>query len=82
MVGWSAALLIITCELLAKGSCLGWKLSALSLGSWFISDTTLLVSIWLLANATLSLVFFISDFPDLGGFQNLRSGLDLSWRLI
>ncbi len=56
MVGWGVALLLITCELLAKGSRLGWKLIAISLGSWFIPDTTysLLSGYW--QNAVLNIV--------------------------
>ncbi|NEQ70319.1 MAG: hypothetical protein F6J86_46105 [Symploca sp. SIO1B1] len=57
MVGWGAALLLITRELVAKGNRLGWQLLAISLGSWFIPDTTysLLSGYW--QNAVLNLVF-------------------------
>ena len=57
MVGWGVALLVITRDLLAKGSRLGWNLLAISLGSWFIPDTTysLLSGYW--QNAVLNIVF-------------------------
>ena len=57
IVGWGVALLLITRELLAKGNPLGWKLLAISLGSWFIPDTTysLLSGYW--QNAALNVTF-------------------------
>jgi hypothetical protein len=57
MAGWGIALLLITRELLAKGSQLGWKLMAISLISWFLPDTTysLLSGYW--QNAILNVVF-------------------------
>jgi hypothetical protein len=57
MVGWGFALLLVTRELLAKGSRLGWNLIAISLGAWFIPDTTysLLSGYW--QNAALNIVF-------------------------
>ena len=57
MVGWGAALLLITRELFAKGNRLGWKLLVVSLGSWFIPDTTysLLSGYW--QNAALNVIF-------------------------
>jgi hypothetical protein len=56
MAGWGVALLLITRELLAKGSQLGWKLMAISLISWFLPDTTysLLSGYW--QNAALNVV--------------------------
>ncbi len=57
MVGWGVALLMVTRELLAKGSRLGWNLMAISLGAWFIPDTaySLLSGYW--QNAVLNTVF-------------------------
>ena len=57
MVGWGVALLLITHDLLSKGSRLGWKLLTLSLSSWFIPDTTysLLSGYW--QNAALNVIF-------------------------
>lgn len=57
MVGWGIALLLVTRELIAKGSRLGWNLIAISLGAWFIPDTTysLLSGYW--QNAVLNIVF-------------------------
>jgi hypothetical protein len=57
MVGWGVALLLVTRELLAKGSRMGWNLIAISLGAWFIPDTTysLLSGYW--QNAALNIVF-------------------------
>ena len=58
MVGWGTALLLITRELIATGSRLGWQLLAMSLGAWFIPDTTysLISGYW--QNAALNGVFF------------------------
>jgi hypothetical protein len=57
MIGWGAALWLITRELLARGSRLGWRLIAGSLAAWFVPDTaySLLSGYW--QNAVLNAVF-------------------------
>jgi hypothetical protein len=57
MVGWGAALFYITRTLLARGSRVAWNLIALSVGAWFIPDTSysLLSGYW--QNAVLNMAF-------------------------
>ena len=39
MVGWGIAMVMITHQLLAVGSRLGWRMLAFSLGGWYVPDT-------------------------------------------
>ena len=39
MVGWGIAMILITSELIASGSRLGWRLLAFSLSGWYVPDT-------------------------------------------
>jgi hypothetical protein len=57
MIGWGTALFMITRQMLARGSRLGWRLMALSLACWFVPDTavSLLSGYW--QNAVLNAVF-------------------------
>lgn len=57
MVGWGTALFYITKTLLARGARIAWTLVALSVGAWFIPDTTysLVSGFW--QNALLNTVF-------------------------
>lgn len=59
MAGWGSALFYITRHLLARGSKLAWNLLALSLGAWFVPDTSysLLSGYW--QNAVLNTVFLL-----------------------
>lgn len=57
MVGWGAALFYVTRSLFARGSKTAWNLIALSVGAWFLPDTSysLLSGYW--QNAVLNTVF-------------------------
>ena len=57
MVGWGAALFYVTTSLFARGSTTAWNLIALSVGAWFLPDTSysLLSGFW--QNAVLNTVF-------------------------
>ena len=57
MVGWGAALFYVTTSLFARGSTTAWNLIALSVGAWFLPDTSysLLSGYW--QNAVLNTVF-------------------------
>lgn len=57
MVGWGAALFLVTRTLLAGGVRAGWNLIALSVAAWFVPDTaySLLSGFW--QNAILNAVF-------------------------
>ena len=57
MVGWGAALFYVTRSLFAGGSTTAWNLIALSVGAWFLPDTSysLLSGYW--QNAVLNTVF-------------------------
>ena len=57
MVGWGAALFLVTRTLLARGVRAGWNLIALSVAAWFVPDTaySLLSGFW--QNALLNAVF-------------------------
>ena len=59
MVGWGAALFYVIKVLLSAGSRIAWNLVALSVGTWFLSDTaySLVSGYW--QNALLNTVFFI-----------------------
>jgi hypothetical protein len=57
MVGWGVALFYVTKSLLARGERIAWNLVALSVGAWFVPDTSysLLSGYW--QNAMLNTVF-------------------------
>ena len=57
MVGWGAALFYVTRSFFARGSKTAWNLIALSVGAWFLPDTSysLLSGYW--QNAALNTVF-------------------------
>lgn len=57
MVGWGAALFLVTRTLVAGGVRAGWNLIALSVTAWFVPDTaySLLSGFW--QNAILNAVF-------------------------
>jgi hypothetical protein len=59
MVGWGAALFYVTKTLLAVGSRIAWNLVALSVGAWFVPDTSysLISGYW--QNALLNTVFLV-----------------------
>jgi len=59
MIGWGAALFYVTHALFARGSRTAWNLIALSVGAWFIPDTSysLLSGYW--QNAVLNAVFLV-----------------------
>lgn len=59
MVGWGAALFYVTKTLLAGGSRIAWNLVALSVGAWFVPDTSysLISGYW--QNAMLNTVFLV-----------------------
>lgn len=56
MVGWGAGLFYVTRTLLAQGSRVAWNLLVLSVGAWFVPDTSysLLSGYW--QNAVLNAV--------------------------
>lgn len=57
MAGWGAALFYVARTLFPKGSRVAWNLVALSVGAWFVPDTSysLLAGYW--QNALLNTVF-------------------------
>jgi hypothetical protein len=57
MVGWGAALLLVTRQLLAQGQRIGWTVIAVSIVAWYAPDTaySLLSGYW--QNAVLNTVF-------------------------
>ena len=57
MVGWGVALFYVTKSLLARGERIAWNLVALSVGAWFVPDTSysLLSGYW--QNAMLNTAF-------------------------
>lgn len=57
MAGWGVALLYVTRSLFARGERIAWNLVALSLGAWFVPDTSysLLSGYW--QNAMLNTAF-------------------------
>lgn len=59
MFGWGLALIAIVRTLFAAGYRLGWNVVALSVGAWFIPDTSysLLSGYW--QNALLNLAFLV-----------------------
>ena len=59
MVGWGAALFYVTRSLFSRGSTTAWNLIALSVGAWFLPDTSysLLSGYW--QNAVLNTVFLL-----------------------
>ena len=59
MVGWGAALFYVTRTLFARGATTAWNLIALSVGAWFLPDTSysLLSGYW--QNAVLNTVFLV-----------------------
>jgi hypothetical protein len=59
MVGWGAALFYVTRSLFAGGSTTAWNLIAISVGAWFLPDTSysLLSGYW--QNAVLNTVFLL-----------------------
>lgn len=59
MAGWGAALFYVTRTLFAQGSRIAWNLVALSVGTWYIPDTSysLLSGYW--QNAVLNTAFLV-----------------------
>jgi hypothetical protein len=59
MVGWGAALVMVTRALFAKGAPTGWSIIAFSVGAWVVPDTaySLLSGFW--QNAILNVIFLI-----------------------
>lgn len=59
MVGWGTALFYVTKALLSGGSRVAWNLIALSVGAWFVPDTTysLISGYW--QNALLNTGFLV-----------------------
>ena len=57
MVGWGVALFYVTKSLFARGERIAWNLVALSVGAWFVPDTSysLLAGYW--QNAMLNTAF-------------------------
>ncbi len=57
MVGWGVALAYVTKALFSTGNPIGWNLIALSLGAWFVPDTSysLISGYW--QNAVLNTAF-------------------------
>ena len=48
MIGWGVALFYVTRSLLTRGERIAWNLVALSVGAWFVPDTSysLLAGYW------------------------------------
>jgi hypothetical protein len=59
MVGWGTALFYVTKALFSGGSRVAWNLIALSVGAWFVPDTTysLISGYW--QNALLNTGFLV-----------------------
>lgn len=59
MVGWGAALVVVTRALFARGEPIGWNIIAVSVGAWVVPDTSysLLSGFW--QNALLNGIFLI-----------------------
>ncbi len=59
MVGWGAALVLVTRSLFASGDRLGWNIVAIAIAAWFLPDTSysLLSGFW--QNAVLNMTFLI-----------------------
>jgi hypothetical protein len=59
MVGWGVALFYVTKSLFARGDRVAWNLVALSVGAWFVPDTSysLLAGFW--QNAVLNTIFLV-----------------------
>jgi hypothetical protein len=57
MVGWGIAMILITSELIASGSRLGWRLLAFSLSGWYVPDTLYSLASGYWQNAALNTCF-------------------------
>jgi hypothetical protein len=57
MVGWGIAMIMITSELIASGSRLGWRLLAFSLSGWYVPDTLYSLTSGYWQNAALNTCF-------------------------
>lgn len=59
MAGWGAALWLIVRGPLAQGQRVGWNIVAISLGVWFVPDTTYSLASGYWQNAVLNSVFLV-----------------------
>ena len=59
MFGWGITLMAVVRTLFAQGNAIGWNIIAISVGAWFIPDTTYSILSGYWQNAVLNSVFFL-----------------------